>query len=89
MTQLLTSMPLCQKPTELQTTRVPNVHLPFQNPLFHIHFSIIIVVSQIHRIFSTNDMYSVVKTDSHKETELSTRAPKFRSLYHPIKLPST
>lgn len=89
MTQLLTRIPPCEKPTELQTTRVPNVHLSFQKPLFHTHFSITIVVSQIHRVFSTNDMQPVVKIDSHTEIQLSSRAPKFRSLYHPVKSPST
>lgn len=50
-TQLLTRIPLHEKPTELQITWLPNVHLPFQNPVVHTHFSMIIVVSQIHRVF--------------------------------------
>lgn len=64
MTQLLTKSPLWEKPIELQTTGVPNVHLPVRNPVLQTHFSIIIVVSQIHRGFSTNDMHSVVKINS-------------------------
>lgn len=85
-TQLLTRIPLCEKPTELQTPRVPNVHLRFQNPVFHTHFSIGIV----HRVFSTSDTNPVVKINSHnKEIELSSRAPKFRSLIIPNKSQST
>lgn len=88
-TWLLTRMPLWEKPTELQTTEATNVHLLFQNPAFHTHFSITIVVSQIQRAFWKKRHASFCENEHTTEIELSGRAPKFRSLNDSITSQST
>lgn len=90
MTQLLTKSPLWEKPIELQTTGVPNVHLPVRNPVLQTHFSIIIVVSQYTGVFQQMTCILLWKlTHVNKEIELSSRSPRVRSLYHRIKSRST
>lgn len=80
---------LWEKPTELQTIQVTNIHLLFQNPAFHTHFSITIVVSQIQGAFWNKRHATFCENEHRTEIELSGRAPKFRSLYHPITSQST
>lgn len=86
--------PPCEEPTELLNTQVLSVHLPPQNPAFRAHFSITIVVSQIHSLLllflkqKTNDNNSLVKMNSHnKGIEPLSNTQQFRSLHYSTKIP--